>query len=410
MSKLLIRQQAGGGYQWQRLGDNGQDAPGNGSGSGDFDALRNAINGQQTEMWLMLPGEHFFIKKVEYSDREKRHLRHTVPYQVEELLVDEIEELHFALGEPRDGEVSVASCRRDWLNEQLQPFLSAEIDLARVVPDSLLLARSSGWSLRLTGKNVLAHTGEGEGFMMEPNLALTGLGILRGELDQDIIPVSVSASNQQALDDFSESLQAVPGLQIDRQVKTWWQSIDVTVTPEIDLRQGEFGRRLPINRWWQQWRNVAVFAGITLGIYLVVSAVQYNILDGRNLELRQQIEREFRSVVPRGVIVDAERQLRNKVNSLQGTSGSSSAMSTLAMVAPVVAANEEVTLRALHYNGDGSEMRLSFWAQTFNAIEQVRAKIAELGMDVELVQASADGDGHQARLRIRELAQRGTAR
>lgn len=393
MSKLIARHLAGGEYQWQRMGEEAV------AHSGDFNGLCEALGSRQTELWLLLPGEYFFIKSLAYSEREKRHLRQSIPYQLEDVLLEDIDALHFALGEPREGVVAVAACNREWLRSQLKPFQEAQIEPAWVVPEPLLLSRENGWALCLSGDSLLAHTGYGEGFAMERTLALEALKRLRAESPEETLQVSVTGVDRQRLAEFFESLQALPGLAIEKQTGPWWESLAVDGAPEIDLRQGEFGRRLPVERWWQQWRKVAVFAAITLVTYLAVSTIQYNLLQNRNLQLRQQIEQAFRNVVPRGVIVDAEKQLRSKVNALQTGGGDSAAVSTLAAIAPLIAANQDVTLRALHYS-DG-EMRLSFWAKSFNAIEQLRANLAGLGMDVELVQSSADGEGQQARLRVR---------
>lgn len=400
MSKLIIRQMADGSYQWQ--GFDGA-VPSSISGSGNFDVLLHELGDGKDEAWLLLPGEHFFIKTIPYSDSEKRHLRQAAPYQLEDSLVEDIDNLHFALGAPANGLVGVAACNRGWLLAQLQPFSDAGIELARVAPQGLMLRRNNdGWALRLTGKSVLAHTGPSESFVMEPDLAVQGLKLLRKRIDAEQIPVVIAAANQQALDHFSDSLESIPGLVIEHVVQPWWQGIDAGKAPEIDLRQGEFGRRLPVERWWRHWRNVAIFAGITLAVYLVVSAWHYNVLENRNLELREQTEKAFRSVVPRGAIIDPEKQLRGKLKNSRDDSGTSAAVATLAKIAPVISASDDITLRAIHYSGQ--EMRISFWADSFNSIEQARAKIAGLGMAVELIQASADGGGHQARLRIKPEA------
>jgi type II secretory pathway component PulL len=100
------------------------------------------------------------------------------------------------------------------------------------------------------------------------------------------------------------------------------------------------------------------------------------------------------------LLVDAEKQLRNRLQSLGSNSNYTGPVSLIARIAPIFEQDETIELRGLSYNQRQGDIRLNCRAQSFSAIEQLLARLQRSGLRSQLVHSSADGEGQQARFRI----------
>jgi general secretion pathway protein L len=413
-SHVLIKAYPAGGYQWLCIDTDSPAA--SASGCGSLEQCREELAGQARELWLLLPGETVSTRIMPFVARERRHNRQAMPYQLEEFLAGDIEALHFALGQWRmaaeptgdnDALVSFAWCDRQWLQQQLQPFAELELELSAVVPEPLMLRREDGWVLRLE-QTLWCHIDDGYGFAVDAELAGETLAMLYREhgLPSRLV---LSAASAAVLEQLKQLVpEALRDLAETRR-ETLWQSLTpVTrlpaessrLVPELDLLQADFARRLPLARWWRQWRGVAALLGVALGAWTATGVLHIQQQRAQQAQLVSQTETAFRSVVPQGVLVDAEKQLRHRVASLGSSSNTTGPVALIARIAPIIAQDKGIVLRGLSYNQRQGDIRLNCRAQSFSAIEQLLARLLEQGLQAELVHSSADGEGQQARFRI----------
>ena len=414
-SHVLIRAYPAGGYQWLCLDTDSPAA--SRSGCGSLEQCRGELAGNPHELWLLLPGEIVSTRLMPFVARERRHNRQAMPYQLEECLAGDIEALHFALGQWRmaaepagdnDALVPFAWCDRQWLRQQLQPFAELDLELSAVVPEPLMLRREGGWVLRLE-QTLCCHIDDGYGFAVDAELAADTLAMLYREYGAPSRLV-LSAATAAMLEQLEQFLpEALRGM-AETRCETLWQSLTPMTRlaaesprrlPELDLLQGDFARRLPLARWWRQGRGVAALFAVALGVWTASSVIQIQQQRSQQAQLVSQIETAFRSVVPQGVLVDAEKQLRHRQASLGSHSDYTGPVALIARIAPIVAQDKGIVLRGLTYNLRQRDIRLNCQAQSFSAIEQLLARLLEQGLQAELVHSSADGEGQQARFRIR---------
>ena len=114
-------------FRWCWLEDGQPQA----SASGNLDALRAAVGGLTQQVWLLLPGAKVVIRELEYSEKEKKHLRNLLPYQLEDSVVGDIDELHFALGEAAQGKVAISYIEKSWLQNVFRELTSIGLEISR---------------------------------------------------------------------------------------------------------------------------------------------------------------------------------------------------------------------------------------------------------------------------------------
>jgi type II secretion system protein L len=366
------------------------------AGGGDAQALAAAA--ADAELVLAVPAQRALLREVTVAAHERRLLRQTVPYSLEEELVDDVDGQHFAFGPLQGGRVPVAIVGRAWLASALERAAAAGLDIRRIVPEQLLLPWREGcWTLLAEPGRWVVRAGPWRGFALEPEAAALALQLLLD--DAESVPRQLLVYSDEApetlLPQLPELLRGVAELHAAGELPP------PAAAPLIDLRQGAFARALPWRRWWRSWRWPLAAVAVAVVVQFAVAAVQHWQLSERNLELRRQIEQVYRSVEPQGAVVEPERQLRRKVQALQGQSAGA-LLPLLEQVGGALRSIDGIALQNLTYSERQGEVRLNLSAPSFADVEKLRQALAAKGLRAELVGSNADGDRTRAQMRIGE--------
>lgn len=402
--KLLERDDEGNAlYRWRRCSREGQWLEPARQGSAQ--ELSEDLPASLPEVCLLLSGTEVVAQQVSYQASERRHLARLIPYELEDDVTAELDDLHFALGTPRDGEVAVAYVDREWLGQQIDELEEAGLEVSHCISEPLLLPRAAdGWTLRLEDEELQVHYGSCLGFTVESAMAAPALASL---MDTAVLPqhLLLIADDQENLERLYELLPAtllddLNELQIETRLARNWDSLALDHYEAVNMRQGSFARQLPWRKWWYEWRMVAAVAGLAFFAYVGVNAAQIDQANRETAELRQQIEAAFRQVIPQGVMANPESQLQNRLREYQGSSGGSSVVELVATVGPLIAAEDKITLRRLTYNDQRSEMQLTLEASSNSEILALSDALNEKGLRATPQNMSRVGDRQQANLTI----------
>lgn len=358
---------------------------------------------RESEVVLVVPAQKVLLQEVSFASSERKLLRQTVPYSLEEQLIDDVDTQHFALGPVVaadagvDSKVPVAIIDKQWLGAWLEQCRAAGLDIKRVLPEQLLLPyREHCWTLRAESSRWIVRVGAYRGFAMEADNAAMVLQLLldsAAELPQKLL-LQTDAPIEILSTQLPELLRgSIEVLNADEMVGD--------NNPIIDFLQGVFARTLPWRHWWLSWRPAAIVLAIAVAVHLAVGGVQHYRLNKQNIALRQQIEEVYRSVEPRGVVNDPELQLRRKVQALKEREGGA-AMPLLQQVGDALKSVDGISVQNLTYSERQGELRVSLSASAFKDVEAVRAVIANKGLNAQLVGSNTDGDKTRAQLRITE--------
>lgn len=380
--------------------------------SGDREELRAFIGSHTSgplNAWLILPGSRVNTRQLEYSDKEKKHLRNLLPFQLEDSVIGDVEDLHFALGTPVAGKVVVAFADKAWLQVAFAELKALGIEVTHcwsaplTQPLALDAAAQPGahWTLGLYEGQLQLRYLPTMGFSVaysQGRLALQML--LADQANGEHLPsLHLRAATEQDLVALVELIPAGLQEQIASQSLADVWALDYS-NSSIDLCQGDFSQRLPIERWWKLWRSVAIFAGVCLVVYLATLLYEIHKLGGENLKIRQQIEASARAVIPQGRMVDAEKQLATLLNQSKPVGQSSSVMALLAVVLPQINEFPNVSIKGISYAGDVGELSINIQADSFGAFEALSQKIRDQGLNAEVLSANAQGNVQSARLKV----------
>jgi general secretion pathway protein L len=140
------------------------------------DAGRNPVT-------LVLPATEVLLTTARLPTANDRNMAAALPFAVEEQFADGVENLYFAHGRRSSGgEIPVMAVRRKLLDERLQLLENAEIRVASVLPETLLLPPRDGhWTMLAEGDCLALRYGPFSGLGIERSVASTILSRLLAE-------------------------------------------------------------------------------------------------------------------------------------------------------------------------------------------------------------------------------------
>ncbi len=362
--------------------------------------LQAALSQRRLVPLFAMPGEDVRVSRLAVTPGEKKHIGKSLPFMLEEEVAADIDDLHFASRALASDELAVGVTTRAHM-EEWQRQLRAFQGVSLWVPEQLLLPWQPGeWCLVLEGEHAVVRCGEAEGFCIERGMLppLLEAALASGEQPDAVVLYGREQSADVAL---------VPAVLRDRvqwRAGNFYSALMLSdlAEPPLNLLQGAYAPRLPLGRWWRQWRAVAAVFAVAFALQLVAAYVDYRGLKRENLALRAAVEESYRKAFPRGAVVDAEKQLQRQLDALRGSGQSGGFVSLMNRVGAVIAGNPGTSIASINYSDRADEMRMNIVAQDYEAVERVRTAINGAGLQAVMESSSAQGDQVRARLRVGE--------
>jgi general secretion pathway protein L len=339
-----------------------------------------AVAGLEAGWTLVLPVEAVTACAVRLPTQKTRWLRQALPFAVEELLAEEVEQLHLALGESlADGRHRVFVVRRSWLGAWLA---LCDTPPQTIVVDADLLPREGTQLLNL-----------------ESRWLLGGEDVARLALDDEAWPalaescprphIAYRMAPQAGLASVDEEPQIADGYR--------WLAQQVVVN---NLAQGEFAAQQSSGHW-QRWRPLL---GL-LGLWLVLQW-GFNLAQGWHLQRQADAYAEASAALYRELFPDDNKLVNLRAQLDQhlaagGASGQGRLLGMLAQVSQAIAAEgAAVSLQQLDFSELRGDLAMQVQAPGFGELERLRERLQEAGLAVQLGSASREAVGVSARLVI----------
>jgi general secretion pathway protein L len=385
MSLLLVLLPPGppGSYPYAHSFD-GQSVPEHGSA---VPALLPAAR-RGVEVVAVLPAAQLSWHRVSLPKgvgRGSPRLRATLAGLLEEQLLDDPGDLHFALepGVPAGAAAWVAVCRRDWLHAHLQALDAAQRPVARIVPE--LAPRADGLELTVVGEperaQALASGGPAPGMAQLLPFNAATLALL-SSVDAQAAPPLLRA--EPAVAELAEQTlqQAVTLVQpAQRLLEASRGPWDLA---QLELASGGGARAARrAGAFWRDFLHAPAWrpARWGLGLLLLAQLVGLNLWAWRTQDelaaRRAHIEATLTDSFPQvKVVVDAPLQMAREVASLRQATGAASARDLEPLLAALGQATPTVPT-AIDYSP--GELRLKGVPLSADALSQANQRLRPLG-------------------------------
>ena len=383
-SRLLIRINPDDSLSWLLPSDGTR-----GNGAPPKDLLAAA-----DEVAVLVPGESVLLIRAELPPGNRSKLSRVLPFALEDRLLDDVETLHFALGDRHaDGWWGVAVVARERLDAWLQGLAGAGITADVLIPDTLAVPHTGeGTTVLLEPSRCVVREGRETGFVCAPEQLQAWLPTSG---DFDLWPTESSVSG--FMPAHGQGQLHPPAVALDVFAR------GVGETPSPNLLQGDFAprhRRAPQRRLW---RIAAMFAAAAVLVGLAGQAIDVLRLRVASQEADAAIARSYADMFPDSPPVpDPVARVRSELQRLGGGTDDHGMLSLLSRMAPILASHDfRLHMLGLEYRN--ASLELSVQAPDLGNLDQLRERLATLpGISVELTAATPGEKGVEGRLRIKE--------
>jgi len=263
---------------------------------------------------VIVSGVNVVLTGAHLPTRNRQRIRSALPFMLEDQLAQEIEQLHFAIGQREaDGQVNAAVVERRHIAAWLARLRAYDIEPDIIVPDILCLPWTAGhWSLLRENAMALLRTASQRGVAVDDDNL--------GEMFAILLADTGEKQDIQTVDDYTREAPPLSlpetiadNIECNRHDAPQQDTLALLAThyddsSAINLLQGDFSRREQFEKLWRPWRPaLAILLAIIL-ISAVLTATDYIHFRKEQQQLATTIKKIYLDSFP-----DARRVVNPRV-------------------------------------------------------------------------------------------------
>ena len=401
----------------------------------------------QCAVSVLIPGLDVLLCQVPTPTTNSRQLRRALPFLVEDLLADELENVHLALPEPLDlssGEVDVMVISHRLLIHYLDILHSNQLSPDRVCPDILAVPRlGNGWSVLIDGQDIIIRSGDMAGMVAvvdDLEMVFSSLMAQAAPIDYkagtDAAPyvgsgllvtliacegeaesVKLAAAIASFLRDNYEAVEVRESLYRESVSELLLASYlgDAKLSGETGIAnflQGGYRTAQEHGGSWQQWQPLAAVATVGLVAFLLFSVASGWYFSGKAEVLEEQNIALYKQLFPNERrIVSPRKQFQNHLRQVGDTAADGSFLPLLTKFsgsAFAVSDNgkrgaADISIVKLRYEHTVDGLQLELQSKTIDQLDRLKTNLAKVGLAATVNSATEQGDTMLSRLVVERL-------
>jgi general secretion pathway protein L len=368
----------------------------------------------------LAPATQILLAEPELPPGSGVKLARAVPFALEELLTEDIDQLSFAIGRRRpSGGTPVAAVSRAVLQGWISDLNAAGLEPLAMYPDISLMPENPGQTVLWLEKGRLAVRRPGAlPFAVElspVSEALVVAGVIADPLDttsEPKVPENAVlyvtredwAHAQKEFEQLTERFDSLK-VQLLPDGPLPWLARALGTTDAVNLLQGEFARVTDFGARWRQWRTAAALAVGLLAVHVAAQAVQIRQAKHETAALDGQIASIFSAAMPGEVLQDPRRQMQSRLDRIRKSGASPEYfLRTLKVLGDAMAVTPKTDIDALSYREQSLDMKVS--APSLAALSQLSQFIGKQGMTAEIQSSTPVASGVEAHIQLRSSTSR----
>ncbi len=148
---------------------------------------------QGANVIALVPSTEVFLGSVKVPTQNRQKMLKAIPYALEDQLADDIDDLHFAVGQrDGDGNVATAVISRNQMDRWQTMFREIGLPINSLVPDvQALPVEDNIWALYIGQQGALLRTGLQSGFAIDVENTATVLALSFAQLETEQLPEKI---------------------------------------------------------------------------------------------------------------------------------------------------------------------------------------------------------------------------
>lgn len=380
-------------------------------GTGALSSLGQFAKGRYVV--AILPSDEVFLSHIHVPTKNINKARLATPSQLEDVVSEDIDTLHFALAknnEPEQYSVAVIAKQRLALYASL--FKRAELKVDAMLPSVLALPlRENRWGV-LSEKasekiTYVVRTEAYKGFVCEPDLmpvylnkSVQALDIdeesgdkpeLVLYLNSDVVPDSLAGGDESWA--VSKNTYRNP---------MWVFAEGLKQGVPLNLLQGEFKPTRAQSALLKNWLPTLVLLGVALLLWFGYSLYDGFRLKNENKQMEADIERLYKKAFPGSRMVDPSRLKREIDNKLNAMRGGSSGADYLQKSHDMFSVIQGMGMRVDKINYRQNQFDVEVSADDLSDLDKLKNALIKKGFSAELTSTTKNPDGSTlGKLRIK---------
>ncbi len=358
---------------------------------------------------ILVPSTQLLLTSANIPTKNRQRIAKALPYSIEEQMVDDVENMHFAIGQhDDDGKIHTAVIPHTLMKQWQKELQEAGIYPQIMTPDLLLIPYTEGdWTFFTEGKTTLVRTGQESGFVIDNDNLDTLLNLAFAETEDDKKPETIHVIQCQDEVDITTAFKDLPAkLNHVRRIEPPLQMMAMTYSEQRDsfnLLQGPYSRREQMGKFWKPWLPALVILLILMLVGAITTMIDYSRLSQQKSAFQQEIEQLYKKTFPDAKnIVNPQVQMKRQLEDLRRKQGQGSGgfLKLLNQVAPILKETKTLDLRRIGYKDD--QLTLHIEIKDLAKLDKLKAQLTQQkGIVVDLQSASAGTEKVEARLIIK---------
>jgi len=391
--------------------------------NGDGLVVVNAVAGELAQaaplavgrqVILIVPASEVLSADSEAPAKSAAKLAQVIPYTLEERVADEVENLHFAIGNRSDetGRVPVMVVERARIDGWLAELRGAGLDPQAIYSEASLLPAMPGQIIALLDDDCLTlRPAEGPPLVM-PALAIREAFEMALAAQPSPVaglePLPVGLLLYAGHDEWQAHQNEIDALR-DR-----FTGVKVQLLPSgplsvlapaaasgdaINLLQGGLAVASPLQQNWKSWRIPAALAATLLCLNLGARFFELTQIHHQEAALDASIQQAFRAAMPgQQNAINARRRVETRLAQIRG--GGGALLPALSAIANARGAAPGASVEGLTYRDGTLELRIS--APDAASLEAIGQQLRAAQWQADILGGSANGDSYRGRLQVRK--------
>ena len=367
------------------------------------DAAADALNHSVT---IVIPGEDVLFLTVKVPGKNLQHIQQAVPYVLEDSVIDDVDNLHFAINKTELSTEHNENITNDYnvavIDKQYFESIILHLDKAGIHADAMIADYSllKYGTLLFDGKRALFNKGNLKfTFSIENEVNFEHYGLTENNVDK-LIVCNTDTNVDKKIEGFSAKLNLEKE---QSSINPLLYLISHKSNERgVNLLQGAYKKKKNWSKTGKTWLPAAALFFVWLSVQGVVFIIDYIQLSKKNKILNTQITQIYKSTFPSSRRTDnAKARMESKLISLKKSKGQSGRSFTemLSASAAIFSKTKGLKIKSLRYY-DG-RLNLELNIASLQALDKLKSQLAdEQGYQVEIQNASSGKENVTARIQI----------
>jgi general secretion pathway protein L len=371
---------------------------------------------QQHRVVALVPATDVMLAEPELPPGSGAKLARAVPFALEELVTDDIDTLHFAIGRRGPGNTTaVAVVARTLLESWLATLKAAGLNPQALYADVALLPDNPGQTvLWLEDTRLSVRRASGPAFTVEVSpieeaLAVAGVihdapageGMEPPPLDSAVL-YTTPEDWERVQDSFDKLIDRFASLKVQLlpEGPLVWLARELPQAPAINLLQGEYAQADNYGSQLKRWRVAAILAVVWLGTHIAAESFALHQANKQNKELQASIDTLFSQSMPGATATDPRRQMQSRLAQIRGGAGGPEYfLRALHSLSGAATQRRGTVIDALSYRDATLDLKIT--APSVEELSQFSQLIGKDGLTADLQSSNPVGSGVEGRLQVR---------